>query len=48
MLAELWPELGSVRLLGRFTELSIIAGLCHTVPFAVVILIPLLVTCAVG
>lgn len=48
MLRELWRELGAVRLLGRFTELSIIAGLCHRVPFAAIILIPLLVTMAVG
>jgi hypothetical protein len=48
MVAELWQELGVVRLLGRFTELSIIAGLCHSVPFSIIILIPLLITCLVG
>jgi len=48
MLSELWQELGVVRLLGRFTELAIIAGLCQKVPFGTIILIPLLVTCAVG
>ena len=48
MLSELWPELGAVRLLGRFIELSLIAGLCHAVPFGAIILIPLLVTCAVA
>ena len=48
MLFELWQELGVVRLLGRFTELSIIAGLCQKVPFGTIILIPLLVSCAVG
>ena len=48
MLSELWPELGAVRLLGRFIELSLIAGLCHAVPFGAIILIPLLVTFAVA
>ena len=48
MLHELWRELGAVRLLGRFTELSIIAGLCDKVPFGAIILIPLLVTFTTG
>ena len=37
-----------MRLLGRFTELSIIGGLCDKVPFGTLILIPLLVTLTTG
>jgi hypothetical protein len=48
LLHELGPELGAVRLLGRFTELSIIGGLCDKVPFGTIILIPLLVTLTTG
>jgi hypothetical protein len=48
MLAELWPEWGGVRLLGRFTEQSIIGDLCGAVPFGAIISIPLLTTFAVG
>jgi hypothetical protein len=48
MLAELWHEWGAVRLLGRFTEQSIIGDLCGAVPFGAIISIPLLTTFAVG
>ncbi len=48
MLAELWPEWGAVRLLGRFIEQSIIGDLCGAVPFGAIIAIPLLTTFAVG
>ena len=48
MLAELWPEWGAVRLLGRFIEQSIIGDLCGAVPFGAIIAIPLLTTFAVA